>query len=120
MILVAAASVHTAAAACDFLAGDAGEVLVCTVLEPGVSDRDAGDAANVARTRLPGATVTAVTREGEPATVILETAREHGADRLVVGATRGDPATAGEPPGSTVRALLSTADRPVAVLPVGT
>jgi nucleotide-binding universal stress UspA family protein len=116
--VVGTASVHTTAAACDYLAGTDERVVLVTVREPGMDARDAGDAANVARTRLPGATVEGVTREGEPAAAIRAVAEEQGADCVVVGTRRGDPELAGEPPGSTVRALLATADRPVVVVPV--
>jgi len=115
--LIASASVHTTAAACDYLAPAEGTVVVLTVTG-GVDDRDAGDAANVARTRLPGATVEVVRRAGDPAPVIRAVAAEHDADRILVGARRGDPERAGDPPGSTVRALLADAERPVVVVPV--
>lgn len=79
--------------------------------------RDVGDAANVARTRLPDPTVESVVREGEPATEILAVAADRDVDGLVVGATRGDPEVAGDPPGSTVRWVLAESERPVTVLP---
>ena len=119
-VLVATASVHTTAAACDHLAGrldgdDA--VLVLGVTEPGIDARDPGDAANVARTRLVEPTVEVLTREGDPATEIAAVADERGVDLVVLGATRGDPDSAGDPPGSTVRTLLAKARWPVTVLP---
>jgi nucleotide-binding universal stress UspA family protein len=116
--VVGTASVHTTAAACDYLAGAAERVVLVTAIEEGTAERDAGDAANVARTRLPGATVETARREGEPAAVIREVAEEHDADRVVVGTRQGDPERAGEPPGSTVRALLAEAAWPVVVVPV--
>jgi nucleotide-binding universal stress UspA family protein len=116
--LLGTASVHTTAAACDYLAGTEETVVVVTAIEAGITPRDAGDAANVARTRLPEAAVETVRREGEPAAVIRQVAGAHGADRVVVGAGRGDPGRAGEPPGSTVRALLAEAPWPVVVVPV--
>jgi nucleotide-binding universal stress UspA family protein len=61
--------------------------------------------------------VEAVTRDGAPAETIAAVADEFDVDEVVVGATRGDPETAGEPPGSTVRALLTANRRPVVVLP---
>jgi nucleotide-binding universal stress UspA family protein len=118
--LVATASVHTTAAACDYLAGRISAddtVLVLTVEEPGVADRDAGDAANVARTRLPVPTVDTLVREGNSATTIEAVADEYEVAQILVGAQQGDPERAGSPPGSTVRALLSSASRPVVVLP---
>jgi len=119
-VLVASASVHTTAAACDHLgprlaSDDA--VVVLGVSEPGLDDRDVGDAGNVARTRLVEPAIETVVEAGDPAAVILTVARERDADAVVVGATRGDPDAAGEPPGSTVQALLATTDRPVTVLP---
>lgn len=116
--VVGTASVHTTAAACDYLAGTEETVVLVTAIEAGMAPRDAGDAGNVARTRLPGATVETVKREGEPAAVIREVAAERGADRVVVGSRQGDPDRAGDPPGSTVRALLAEAGRPVVVVPV--
>jgi len=119
-VLVASASVHTTAAACDYLTPRLGAddaVVVLGVAEPGMAARDVGDAANVARTRLVAPAVDAVVREGDPADAIREAAAEHAVDAVVVGATRGDPDAAGDPPGSTVRALLAASDRPVTVLP---
>ena len=120
-VLVATASVHTTAAACDYLVGRLGaedEVIVLTVTGPDLATRDAGDAANVARTRLLEPTIEAVTREGKPADVIREIATERAVDEIVIGLHGGDPERAGEPPGSTVLALLDSADRPVVVVPV--
>lgn len=116
--VVGTASVHTTAAACDYLAGTGERVVLVTAVEEGMARRDAGDAGNVARTRLPEATVETVRRAGEPATVIREVAEEYGADRVVVGPRQGDPERAGDPPGSTVRALLAGAERPVVVVPL--
>lgn len=119
--LVATASVHTTAAACDYLqtrAGPDDEVVVLAVREPALDGRDAGDATNVARTRLVAPSVETVIREGEPSTEIRAVARERGVDELVVGPRRGDPETSGDAPGSTVRALLSDPAWPVVVVPV--
>jgi len=116
--VVGTASVHTTAAACDYLAGAVEEVVLATAVEEGTTEGDAGDAANVARTRLPGATVETVRRAGEPAAVVRAVAEECDADRVVVGARQGDPDRAGDPPGSTVRALLVDAAWPVVVVPV--
>lgn len=119
-VLLATASVHTTAAACDYLGpriGPEDSVVVLTVLEPGMPERDAGDAANVARTRLVEPAVETLVREGEPGEAILAVATERDVDEVVLGATRGDPGAAGDPPGSTVRAVLAATDRPVVVLP---
>lgn len=121
-VLVATASVHTTAAACDYLTwrlGPDDEVVVLAVAEPALDERDPGDATNVARTRLVEPTVETLVREGEPAAVIREVADEWDVDELVVGARRGVPETAGDPPGGTVRALVGTVELPVVVVPPG-
>jgi len=120
-VLVATASVHTTAAACDYLEGrlDSDDsVVVLTVEDDTVAGRDAGDAANVARTRLFEPTIETITREGEPATVIRAVAEQDAIDEIVLGQVRGDPDLAGDAPGSTVRALLAETDYPVVVIPV--
>lgn len=120
-VLLATASVHTTAAACDYLTArlnTTDTVVVLTVRDVDVERQDPGDAANVARTRLLEPSVRTHTQEGEPAQVIQGAATEHGIDEIVVGTRRGDPQAAGEPPGSTVRALLADPDRPVVVVPV--
>lgn len=120
-VLVATASVHTTATACDYLSTrltGADDVVVLTVREDDLPDRDAGDAGNVARTRLVAPAVETVTREGDPASAIRAVAADRDADSVVVGPHRGDPDLAGDPPGSTVRALLADADRPVTVVPL--
>jgi nucleotide-binding universal stress UspA family protein len=118
--LVATTSVHTTAAACDYLqsrVGNDDEVLVLAVREPALDDRDVGDATNVARTRLVAPRVETVTREGEPASEIRAVASERDIDVVVVGPRRGDPETSDTAPGSTVRELLDGSSRPVVVLP---
>lgn len=119
-VLVASASIHTTAAACDYLGprldgGDA--VVVLGVAEPDTAARDLDDAANVARTRLVEPAVETETREGDPVECISAAADERGVDGIVVGAARGDPEAAGEPPGSTVRAMIAAGRWPVTVLP---
>jgi nucleotide-binding universal stress UspA family protein len=118
--LVATASVHTTAAACDYLqprVGPADTVVVLAVREPSVDDRDPGDATNVARTRLVEPGVETVTRTGEPAAEIRAVANERDAEVLVVGPRRGDPETSGAAPGSTVQQLVAGAAQPVVVIP---
>lgn len=120
-VLVATTSVHTTAAACDYLEGrlDSDDtVVVLTVEDDTVAGRDAGDAANVARTRLFEPTIETITGEGDPAAEIEQIAETEAVDEIVLGKTRGDPDVAGDAPGSTVRNLLAEADRPVVVLPV--
>jgi nucleotide-binding universal stress UspA family protein len=125
-VLVGTDSVHTTAAACDYLAPQLNSddtVLLCSIPNGPVSERDAGDAGNVARTRLVEPSVELLDpdslSDGETVAAMLrEAATASDADELVVGTHRGDPETAGEPPGSTVRNLLADAHRPVVVVPV--
>jgi nucleotide-binding universal stress UspA family protein len=120
-VLVATASVHTTAAACDYLGpllGPDDRVAVLAVAEPDLDARDPGDATNVARTRLVEPAVETVVREGEPAAVIREVATARDVDEVVVGPRRGDPDSASDPPGGTVRRLVGRTDRPVVVVPV--
>jgi len=124
LYLIATTSVHTTAAAADYLgsrltADD--EVLVLTVAEPALADRDAGDAANVARSRLLPATVEVLPREGNPADEIRAVLDERPVDELVVGTRRpgpagGEPETGDATPGSTVQSLLGSVGVPVVVL----
>jgi nucleotide-binding universal stress UspA family protein len=128
--LVATDSVHTTAAACDYLdprldGPGADTVTVLTVTDgtsgaPG-ADRDAGDAANVARARLAGrATVEPATATGDPATVVLDAVAERDADVLVLGPRSGDPESGECAPtlGGTARAVLARASVPAVVVPV--
>lgn len=120
-VLVASASVHTTAAACDYLHGtlDADdEVLIVTVDEPDLAGRDSGDAFNVARTRLIAPTVFRRDGEGEPASVIRQIAEEEAVDELVIGPQRGNLDIAGDAPGSTTRSLTSDPPCPVVVVPL--
>ena len=123
--LLATASVHTTAAAADYLAPrlDADDtVLVLTVtddVDPAEPDaRDAGDAANVARSRLLPASAETLERTGDPAAAVREVLADRDIDNLVLGPARGDPEAGGDPPGSTVRALLGDVDVPVVVVPL--
>ncbi|MFB6309531.1 MAG: universal stress protein [Haloarculaceae archaeon] len=119
--LVATSSVHVTAAAADYLQGridpDTDDVIVLAVREPDAPDRDAGDAANVARSRLAAAMPTTETRAGDSTGEILSAVDEHDPDELIVGAHRGT-AGAGPGPGSTARELIERLDRPVVVVPV--
>jgi nucleotide-binding universal stress UspA family protein len=124
-VLLATDSVHTTAAGCDYLADrlDEGDtVVVLTVTAGVVSERDAGDAANVARTRLFDPTVETARRpsDGEDAAAvaaaITAVAADTDADEIVLGRVSGDPERAGEPPGSTARAVLRSASRPVVLV----
>jgi nucleotide-binding universal stress UspA family protein len=123
--LLTTASVHTTAAAADYLTsrltGD-DEVLVLTVTGDGDAGepdaRDAGDAANVARTRLLPASVEILERSGDPATAVRDVLVDRDVDVLVLGPRRGDPDTRGAAPGSTVRGLLGTVNVPAVVVPL--
>lgn len=129
--LVATDSVHTTAAACDYLLGTGGvdpEDRVTALAVAPAGDRDADDALNVVRSRLAGAAaVETVRRTGDPAAEVLAAADEREADLLVVGARAGDP-DAGPADGerrdaadlgSTARAVAAGAEVPVAVVPYG-
>jgi nucleotide-binding universal stress UspA family protein len=122
-VLVATASVHTTAAACDYLQARLGcddEVTVLAVAEPTLDERDPGDATNVAQTRLVAPTVETLVRDGTPTAEIRAVAGERGVDEILVGPHRGDPEGRGEAPGETVRALIADSQWPVVVVPVPT
>lgn len=119
--LVATDSVHTTAAACDYLddrleGPDTDSVTVLTVTDG--ATRDAGDAANVARARLAGrATLETRSRDGDPTEAILETVTDTGADVLVLGPRSGAPGSEAEL-GSTARAVLARSPVPTVVVPL--
>ena len=117
--LVATASVHTTAAACDYL-GDRvtadDTVLVVSVTDDDTDERDAGDATNVARTRLVEPTVETLVREGRPSETIQDLVAERDVDEVVIGARRGDP-DAAPGLGGTAADLLVSLDVPVVVVP---
>ncbi|MBX0286639.1 universal stress protein [Haloarcula salinisoli] len=118
--LVATASVHVTAAAADYLQGrlDPSEdsVVVVGVREPGRHERDAGDAANVARSRLAAAMPETEVREGDPTAALLAAIDDHDPDVVLVGANAGTEGASGV--GSTAAALLERSDRPVVVVPL--
>jgi nucleotide-binding universal stress UspA family protein len=118
--LVATASVHVTAAAADYLQGrlDPGEdsVVVVGVREPERHERDAGDAANVARSRLAAAMPETDLREGDPATELLAAIEDHDPDVVLVGANAGTEGASGV--GETATELLERLDRPVVVVPL--
>lgn len=117
--LLATDSVHTTAAACDYLAGrlsDGDAVTVLAVVASGAGARDAGDALNVANARLGGlATVETTSVEGDPVESILAAAVD--ADEVVVGSRSGAPGTETDF-GSTARSVIARAEVPVVVVPV--
>jgi len=113
-VLLATDSVHATAAGCDYLADRIGPddgVIALTVLEAdGVdAERDAADALNVATVRLPGVVETE-RREGDAAAAILRVAAERETDEIVLVALESGDV------GSTIRAVLADADRPVVVV----
>lgn len=114
-------SVHTAAAACDYLSARATEddvVVGVGVVPPDdpTAERDVAEALNVLPVRLPTLAVETDRREGDPAAELLAAAADHGADELLVGVRGGDPDATADV-GATTRAVLTDADRPVVVLP---
>lgn len=117
--LLATDSVHTTAAACDYLAdrlseGDA--VTALAVAEPGGDRRDAGDALNVVGVRLSAlASVETSTAEGEAAEAILEASAD--VDEIVIGARSGEPGSDVDL-GDTARTVVARADVPVVVVPL--
>jgi nucleotide-binding universal stress UspA family protein len=117
--LVATASVHTTAAACDYLGDrvtDDDTVIVVSVADDDTDERDAGDATNVARTRLVEPAVETLVREGRPSETLQALVAERGIDEVVIGARRGDPEAA-PGLGGTAADLLVSLDVPVVVVP---
>ncbi|GAA0673461.1 universal stress protein [Natronoarchaeum mannanilyticum] len=136
--LLATDSVHTTAAACDYLQDRAGPddgVRVVHVQSDQDDARDGREALNVATVRLGAvADVDTEQRSGRPAQELLAAAGEFEADEIVlgvlasaseggldgreasVGVRGGDPG-AESAVGSTTRAVLGDADRPVVVVP---
>lgn len=114
-------SVHTSAAACDYLgerATDADAVLGVGVVPPDdpAVERDVAEALNVLPVRLPTLDVETDRREGDPATELLAAAADYDADELVLGVRSGAPG-AEAPVGGTTREVLAATERPVVVVP---
>lgn len=118
--LVATSSVHVTAAAADYLQErlDPSEdsVAVVAVRDPNAPDRDAGDAANVARSRLAATAPTTEVRDGKPVAELRAAIEAKDPDIVVIGANRGTGSASGV--GSAATALLGEADRPVVVVPL--
>jgi nucleotide-binding universal stress UspA family protein len=117
--LLATASVHTTAAAADWLADRLrpdDRVTVLGVLEDG-NDRDVDDALNVARVRLPDADLRTERRSGVPDREILAAIEAFDADHVVVGLHQPDPDGGEGGLGTTAAAVLVEAGVPVTVLP---
>ncbi|QLD91019.1 universal stress protein [Natronomonas salina] len=119
--LVATDSVHTTAAACDYLAERLGsDDRVTVVSVPGEDARDADDALNVANARLIGTAEVETERldgDADPASAVLAAANARNADVIVVGPHAGTP-SAGPALGSTARRIVEGADVPVVVVPL--
>ena len=118
--LVAASSVHVTAAAADYLRDriDPSEdaIVVVAVRDSEGHDRDAGDAANVARSRLAAAMPTTEIRDGEPLEALLAAVDDHDPDVILIGANDGKSGSSGV--GSTATALVESVSRPVVVVPL--
>lgn len=119
--LVATDSVHTTAAACDYLEdclaqGDS--VVVVTI--PGRESRDAEDALNVANARVLGLADVETRRldaDASPSNAILDAAEELDVDVIVLGTHAGMP-DAEQSLGSTTSRVAERADVPVVVVPL--
>ncbi len=118
--LLATDSVHTTAAACDYLQDRAEAddcVRVVHVQSADDDARDGREALNVATVRLGAvADVDTERRSGRPGEELLGAAEEFDADEIVLGVRGGDPG-AESAVGSTTQAVLGESDRPVVVVP---
>lgn len=119
--LIATDSVHTTAAACDYLEPRLeSDDTVVVVTVPSEDNRDGDDALNVATARLLGRAEVETERletETDPAEAILAAAADRSPDVLVIGPHTGVP-DAGPSLGNTARTVLEGADRPVVVVPL--
>jgi len=118
--LVATDSVHTTAAACDYLESRLDpDDTVAVVTVPGPTARDAEDALNVANARLLGRATVEIDRlDGDdPAEAILAAVDGRSPDAVVVGPHAGAP-DAGPALGATTRRLVESVEVPVIVVPL--
>jgi len=119
--LIATDSVHTTAAACDYLAPRLdGDDVVDVVTVPSAATRDADDALNVANARLLGHADVETARldtDGDPASAILAAVADRSPDVVVIGPHAG-AAGAGPALGSTARRIIEGTDVPVVVVPL--
>ncbi|WP_181693000.1 universal stress protein [Natronomonas sp. LN261] len=119
--LIATDSVHTTAAACDYLEPRLdGEDVVDVVTVPSAAARDADDALNVANARLLGYADVGTARldtDGDPASAILAAVADRSPDVVVIGPHAG-VAGAGPALGGTARRIIEGADVPVVVVPL--
>jgi nucleotide-binding universal stress UspA family protein len=121
--LVGTDSVHTGAAACDYLEprlDDGDSVVAVAVVESDdrAEERDRQEALNAVRVRLSAvANVETAVRNGDVVEELRAAVAERDADELVVGPRRGDP-DANPELGGTVSELLADPPRPVTVVPL--
>lgn len=119
--LVATDSVHTTAAACDYLEPRLEpDDTVSVVTVPGAQGRDFEDALNVANARLLGHASVETARletEGDPASAILAAVADRSPDIVIVGPHAGTP-NAGPSLGNTARRIVESVDVPVVVVPL--
>ena len=118
-VLIATDSVHTTAAACDYLEPRLdGDDAVAVVTVPTDEARDAADALNVATARLLGRAEVETARldaGGDTADVILAAVEDRSPDTVVVGRHAGAPG-AGPGLGGTARRVVEGVDVPVVVV----
>jgi len=119
--LVATDSVHTTAAACDYLEPRLDpDDTVAVVTVPGARARDSDDALNVANARLLGHASVETARletDGDPASAILAAVADRSPDVVIVGPHAGT-SDAGPSLGDTARRIVKSVDSPVVVVPL--
>ncbi|MEF8778662.1 MAG: universal stress protein [Natronomonas sp.] len=119
--LAATDSVHTTAAACDYLEerlDPDDDVVVLTI--SGADPRDGQDALNVANARLLGSAAVEtkqIESDGDLAGAILDAATARSSDVIVIGPHAGNPHS-GPTLGGTARQIIEGADIPVVVVPL--
>jgi nucleotide-binding universal stress UspA family protein len=120
-VLIATDSVHTTAAACDYLESRLDPDDTVTVVSvSGPDARDADDALNVANARLLGYADVETERiddDGDPAPVIASAVDDHTPDLVLIGPHAG-VSGAGPTLGRTARRLIESVGVPVVVVPL--
>ena len=121
-VLIATDSVHTTAAACDYLEPRLdGDDAVAVVTVPTDEARDAADALNVATARLLGRAEVETARldagggDDDTADAILAAVEDRSPDTVVVGRHAGAPGS-GRGLGGTARRVVEGVDVPVVVV----
>ncbi|WP_299233412.1 universal stress protein [Natronomonas sp.] len=121
--LLATDSVHTTAAACDYLEPRLGpdDTVVVVAVPASGSDaaRDAADASNVATARLVGSATVETERPdpgGDPSEAALAAARARDPDVILTGPGVGAVGS-GSTIGAVTESLLAGSDVPVVVVP---